>query len=390
MISHGARRRASSLVASGPNPIRCRRSRGGFTLIELLVAIAIIAILASLILPAVQKAREAARRTQCVNNLHQLGLAMQTYADVHGAFPPGFLDGFFDPTTVCVTAWINCPKTVFPPGVLSLYPMTPLDLGVQNQFDTNLNLIVTSQSFVLQQFGLQCPWSWHAMILPQLEQSTITPDFSWGGDLAGTGGGQWNKQDAQNQQAMRIPVPVFTCPSAILPPPPYGFAYETYKGVMGSQPLDDPPENAWMGQWWLNGILGPNTVIRMQDITDGLSNTLLVGESRFGFWGDGGSACSRIRNDLQTSPVFGPQQPLDFDCVWPATGHDGGIPTGNPFDPSESSDSYHLFGFGSLHDGLCNFALADGSVRSINKSIDHALLRLLATRAGGEPVNEAF
>ena len=102
------------------------------------------------------------------------------------------------------------------------------------------------------------------------------------------------------------------------------------------------------------------------------------------------SCCSRVRNDLQTSPVFGPQQPLDFDCVWPWTGHDGALPTGNPLDPAEGSLTYYFFGFGSLHDGVCNFALADGSVRPINKSIDHALLRLLATRAGGEPVNSEF
>jgi prepilin-type N-terminal cleavage/methylation domain-containing protein/prepilin-type processing-associated H-X9-DG protein len=389
MTSHGARRRASSLVASGPNPACRRRIPCGFTLIELLVAIAIIAILAALILPAVQRAREAARRTQCLNNLRQIGLAMQTYVDVHRVFPPGSLDLYFDPSTVCVTSWINCATTVYPVGVLSLYPMPSLNLGVQNQFDTNLNQIVNSNAFVLDSTNVWCPWCWHALILPQLEQSTIAPDFSAGGEPP-MFWDNWNKQDPQNQQALKIPVPVYTCPSAILPPPPYGFAYTTYKGVMGSQPLDDPPANAGSGQWWLNGTLCPNYVNAIQDISDGLTNTLLVGESRFGLWGDGGSCCSRIRNDLQTSPVFGPQQPIDFDCVWPVTGHDGGIPTGNPFDPRNINAAYHLFGFGSLHPGLCNFALADGSVRSINKSIDHALLRLLATRAGGEPVNEAF
>jgi prepilin-type N-terminal cleavage/methylation domain-containing protein len=388
MQSRGARGLIVARPVSGPARVRGGRRRPAFTLIELLVAIAIIAVLAAILLPAVQRAREAARRTQCVNNMRQLGLALQNYVDSQRVYPPGFLDCFYDPTTVCVTAWINCVPSVFPNGVLMMNP-THLNLGVQNQFDTNLNLIVTSNSFVLPQYSLQCPWSWHALILPQIEQSTITPDFSWFGNLQ-RGCCNWNKQSDQNQQMMRIPIPVFTCPSAILPPSPYGFAYVTYRGVMGSQPLDDPPADAWMPQWWSNGLLGPNTVIRMQDITDGLSNTLLVGESRFGFWGDGGSACSRIRNDLQTSPVFGPQQPLDFDCVWPVTGHDGGLPTGNPFDPVNSSTGYYFFGFGSLHDGVCNFVLADCSVRSISKSIDHALLRLLATRAGGEPVNSEF
>jgi prepilin-type N-terminal cleavage/methylation domain-containing protein len=375
-------------IVAGPIAARrlfqIRRRRAAFTLIELLVVIAIIAVLAAIILPAVQRAREAARRTQCLSNLRQVGLALHNYVDSHRAFPAGYLDVYFDPTTVCVTSWVNCAGSIFDNGVYVMNP-TNLNLGVQHQFDANLNLVVTSQPFVLPQFGLQCPWSWHAMILPQLEQSTIAPNF-----VCFVGWRNWDKEFPENQSAMRIPVPVYTCPSAILPPSPYGFAYNNYRSVMGSQPLDDLPANAWMAQWWLNGIMGPNTVTRLQDVADGLSNTLLVGESRFGFWGDGGSCCSRVRNDLQTSPVFGQQQPLDFDCVWPWTGHDGAIPTGDPFDPSERSLTYYFFGFGSLHDGICNFALADGSVRPISKSIDHALLRLLATRAGGEPVNSEF
>lgn len=384
MQSAGARRLRHFARPFSRHRVSVGSRRAAFTLIELLVAIAIIAVLAAIILPAVQRAREAARRTQCLNNLRQLGLALQNYVDSHRAFPPGDLDLFFDPTTVCVTAGINCPKSNLPNGIYTMNP-TNLNLGVQNQFDVNLNLIVTSNSFVLPQYGLQCPWSWHAMILPQIEQSTIVPNFA-----TFQGWPNWDKEFPENQTALRIPIPVFTCPSAILPPSPYGFAYVTYRCVMGSQPLDSPAADAWMPQWWLSGIMGPNTVTRLQDIADGLSNTLLVGESRFGFWGDGGSCCARIRNDLQTSPVFGPQQPIDFDCTWPVTGHDGGLPTGDPFDPVNSGTSYYFFGFGSLHDGVCNFALADGSVRSISKSIDHALLRLLATRAGGEPVNSEY
>jgi prepilin-type N-terminal cleavage/methylation domain-containing protein/prepilin-type processing-associated H-X9-DG protein len=387
MSSAGARNADSFAIPSFFYRISVGRRRRAFTLIELLVVIAIIAVLAAIILPAVQRAREAARRTQCLNNIRQIGLALHNYNDAHRVFPPGFLDLFFDPSTVCVTAFVNCPPTLWPNGVYSMIPVN-LNLGVQHQFDTKLNLIVTSNSFVLPSAALTCAWPWQALILPQIEQSTIQPNFA-----ANTATGvlpQWDKALPENQKALRIPVPTYTCPSAILPPSPYGFAYLNYKSVMGSQPLDDPPADAGMGQWWLNGIMYPNSSTRIQDITDGLSNTLVVGESRFGFWGDGVSACSRIRNDLQTSAVFGPQQPLDFDCAWPVTGHDGGLPTGNPFDPRNEDSQLFYFGFGSLHDGVCNFALADGSVRPISKSIDHALLRLLATRAGGEPVNSEF
>ena len=143
---------------SGRARVRGGRAHSAFTLIELLVVIAIIAVLAAILLPAVQRAREAARRTQCLNNIRQIGLALQNYVDSHRAYPAGYLDLYFDPTTVCVTSWINCAGSIFPNGIYTMNP-TNLNLGVQNQFDTNLNLIVTSNSFVLPRFGLQCPWS---------------------------------------------------------------------------------------------------------------------------------------------------------------------------------------------------------------------------------------
>src|SRR6516162_2715422 len=86
--------------------------RLGFTLIELLVVIAVIAVLAALLLPAVQRAREAARRTQCLNNLKQLALACHNYVDVNQCFPPGDLDLFFD-GVVTATAFQNPPLAPF-------------------------------------------------------------------------------------------------------------------------------------------------------------------------------------------------------------------------------------------------------------------------------------
>ncbi|HEV7998940.1 MAG TPA: DUF1559 domain-containing protein [Planctomycetaceae bacterium] len=361
-----------------------RRSSHGFTLIELLVVIAVVAVLASLILPAVQKAREAARRSQCLNNLKQIGLAMHNYHDTHRVFPPGYLDTNFDPTTTPVSAWINCPVAIFP-GILSLVPIPPSSLGVQNRFDTNRNLIVPPGPFLLTSFEIRCPWSWHAYILPQLEQSTITLNFEWGPNM------NWVKYDPQNVAMMKVPVPTYVCPSAILPSArPYGYAYSNYRGVMGAQPIDDPAANAWMALSMQNGTIIPNGGIGIQDVADGLSNTLMVGESRFGLWGDGGSACARFRNDLLSDARYPPQQPLDFDCTWPHTGRDGALPQNDPDDPRLDDIAYPWFGFGSLHDGVVLFAMADGSVRQISKMIDHGLIRLLAMRADGAPIPVEF
>jgi prepilin-type N-terminal cleavage/methylation domain-containing protein len=368
---------AEVAVKSRPDRLPNPRSVRGFTLIELLVVIAVIAILASLTLPAVQRAREAARRTQCLNNLKQIGLAMHNYEDTHRVFPPGYLDTNFDPTTVPVNAWINCPVPVFP-GILLLLPIPASSLGIQNRFDTNLNLIVPPAPFMLTSFEIRCPWSWHAYILPQL-------NFEWGPTM------NWVKYDPQNVAMMKVPVPTYVCPSAILPSShPYGYAYSNYRGVMGAQPLSDPPENAWMPHSMLNGTIIPNGGVGTQDVADGLSNTLMVGESRFGLWGDGGSCCARFRNDLLSDARYPPQQPLDFDCTWTHTGRDGALAPDDPNDPKLVDIYYPWFGFGSLHDGVVLFVLADGSVRQISKTIDHGLIRLLAMRADGAPISEEF
>src|SRR3984957_9697725 len=140
-----------------------RRDRRGFTLIELLVVIAIIAVLASLLLPAVQRAREAARRTQCLNNLKQLSLACQNYHDTQKCFPSGDIDMGF-PTTPFLDTYEVSQYITFTQSA---------QLGMQQRYDISGNLILPPANLTIYTWVIAPPWGWQSFILPQIEQSTI-------------------------------------------------------------------------------------------------------------------------------------------------------------------------------------------------------------------------
>src|SRR5437588_10656157 len=131
-----------------------RASRRGFTLIELLVVIAIIAILIGLLLPAVQKVREAAARSKCINNLKQIGLALHSYHDGKNEFPPGYVDGNTDPTST--------PDNDVGPG-----------------------------------------WGWASFILPYIEQNAVYSQINFN---QGVGVGV-------NVQVSQLPLTIHLCPS---------------------------------------------------------------------------------------------------------------------------------------------------------------------------------
>ena len=209
--------------------------RQGFTLIGLLVVIAIIAILISLLLPAVQQAREAARRTQCRNNLKQIGLALHNYHDVHNTFPSG---------------WIA------------------VDAGAHSPHE-----------------GLNGA-GWATMILPFIDQGNLYEEFD--SSLA--------IEDAANATFRGTLIPSFSCPSD--PQPDFWEIEEegspgtvlaelpiaNYVGVFGTPELDGcenapgsfPVSNA--GQCVGDGMLYHNSSISIRDIRDGASNTLFIGE----------------------------------------------------------------------------------------------------------------
>ncbi len=191
------------------------RTRVGFTLIELLVVIAIIGVLVALLLPAVQQAREAARRSQCKNNLKQIGVALHNYLDTHRVFPPGYL---YEP-------------------------------GAQNENAMG--------------FG------WGAMTLPFLDQSPLYAQFNWNLPL-------W---DIANEFPRRQHLSVFLCPSdpvsggsfVEMGPTPEEYAMGCYVGSFGPPDLDATQEKR-------EGMFSRNSRTSSADVRDGMSNTLLCGE----------------------------------------------------------------------------------------------------------------
>ena len=213
------------------------RAHRGFTLIELLVVIAIIAILIALLLPAVQQAREAARRTQCKNNLKQIGLALHNYHDTSRVFPPG---------------WIAVDENRRP----SAHEGTS---GV----------------------------AWGTMILPYMEQTNIYNQFNANVPLT----------DPLNAAFLRNQIPAYKCPSDPQPafftiaeegggPDLAELPIANYIGSFGTEELDgcentpgDLPVMA-DGTCRGNGPFYHNSRVRISDITDGTSSTFLVGERK--------------------------------------------------------------------------------------------------------------
>ncbi|MEW4526319.1 DUF1559 domain-containing protein [Maioricimonas sp. JC845] len=311
----------------------CARRSYGFTLIELLVVIAIIGLLVAMLMPAVQQAREAARRSSCGNNLHQIAIAMHSYHEALRSFPSGFVlasSGYDDS---------------LPPGMI---PPDDSD-DMSEELSCPINFLSSSMEAALvhQWACMGKAWGWHALLLDQMDQSTIPVDF------------RKPRFALVNVEAGTIPVPSYVCPSAAIDGACLPQQPTNYRGNMGYWASDDP--NAIRN----NGIFYQDSSIKDRDITDGMSQTILVGESPMGLWPDAYSCCARSRDDLPT-----------FDSWWL------GAPAPNvpPI----------LFGFGSWHQDSVNIAMADGSARTISKTIDSDVFRALCTRNGREPVQADF
>lgn len=324
-----------------------RSFRRGFTLIELLVVMAIIALLAALLLPAVQNVREAARRTQCLNNLKQLVLAMHNYEGAYKCFPPGLI------------TWTNTA-----PGRVSLSFPEPVQLSLVNR-----------QLLQLTSWTYPPDWGWHASLTPYMDQGTLDIDYRIPKFAASNNA----ITPTTNTQFLPNKIPSYECPSASLPnnrPSSGGFpiAYGTYRGCMGTNMTYT--NGAWQalpaGQY--NGMLYPNSAVRMSDVGDGTTSTILLGDSLFGFWSDGYSCCVRVRNDVNTQ-TNAPRSL--FDDYWLDL-DSGGQWTGLQF-----------FSYGSRHGDLCCIGFVDGGAKPISKKIDGNIFMFLATRNGRENIQES-
>lgn len=310
------------------------RPRRGFTLIELLVVIAIIAVLIALLLPAVQQAREAARRSQCKNNLKQMGLAMHNYSGIHGMFPIG-----------------------------------------SNQHN-HTGIGAGDRGFI----------GWAIGILPFVEQKNLYDRYNHNADSL----------SSTNEEVRESSIPVYNCPSdpniGKLLTPVTGaccdrvFATSSYRGVSGrsdgSAYYDDarhfPIDSVNKGM--LTAIGDGVSPTRFADIIDGTSNTLLIGEGQTRTTPTRGTFWAHTYTSYALGSITIGYPVPSFGITDYATCEN----TANTL--GVSTDACKRF-FGSMHTGGVQFARSDGSVTFVSKSIDLVVLGGLATVGGGEVVS---
>lgn len=301
--------------------------RRGFTLIELLVVIAIIAILIALLLPAVQQAREAARRSQCVNNLKQLGLAIHNYHDNFLTMPPG---------------WIG------------------VSAGTHDMEGNS-------------------GFAWGAHLLPYVDQSPLYNQLNMNRECY---------DPAFNTPALNAVLGLFRCPSDPSPDK-WNIGEEgnptnilatlptaNYVGNFGTEGPEDICDGAPFpnAQCRADGLFYHNSSTRIRDLTDGSSNTVMLGEHR---------------TDTRASTIAATG--LEWHSTWVgfvAGGEEAPARFIGVADHTPNHPSLHLEDYSSWHTGGVHFLFGDGRVRFLTENVDHVLFKGAVTRAGSETLGE--
>jgi prepilin-type N-terminal cleavage/methylation domain-containing protein/prepilin-type processing-associated H-X9-DG protein len=301
-----------------------QRRSSAFTLMELLVVLAIIAVLMGLLLPAVQKVREAANRLQCSSNLKNVGLALHQYENTHGKFPPSRIN----------------------PGP---FPEAGVNAAVRH--------------------------GWGVFILPFIEQQTLAQKWNW----------NLNHYDPANQPVASMQLKIMQCPSAepdrvmtFGPPWSYGG-----RGACTDYAPTEGVDSVLVGMGLIDtagnyrGVMSPNAMTRLRDITDGTTNTLLLVEvaGRPRQWQVGQAGPDQT---IYGCPWEGDQNPI---VVKGAKSDGASRPGPCALNCSNDREIY------SFHPGGANTVFADGSVHFVKAGLDIRILAALVTRAGWEVVS---
>ena len=343
-----------------------------FTLVELLVVIAIIGILIAMLLPAVQKVRESARRIQCANNIKQIVLATHSYESAFQVFPPGRL-GYDTDRPDVFNKFGDANKRVGP------------DTGLDMRFE-GASLFTIILPFIEQG---------NALNLIDLKNVPI-----WSGHTMAT---SWNPSSdpivAQAVSVISKQMPVFVCPSDNLEEICEGShgvdiqpATGSYAACVGDAPASTRPEAKYTGFGapdLANGAFVYVTKFGVGQITDGTSNTFFIGETQEGhrtgqsnIWSNANRFSSSLRGCF--TPLNHPLDDNGSDGVaFPGTAADG---VSDPGFVSGADGGKCNGGFGSFHDGGTNFGYGDGSVRYLDENIDLVSYRALSTRNGREVI----